>query len=239
MFNESPLENKQMNQLEIFTEHKGLLFSIAYNMLGIVQDAEDIVQEAYLKWSSVTMEEIKNHRAYLVKIVTNLSINYLDSARKKREEYVGLWLPEPLLKEQVTDSFKAVDLYYSLSIGMMVLLERLTPSERAVFLLKDVLSYEYAEIAEILSKTQDNCRKIFSRAKKNLGGREKRFQIDVQVHEKMLQKFLSAVSHGNTEELIGLLREDIELLADGGGNHLRLVNKNFRRIASRLLAQTL
>jgi RNA polymerase sigma-70 factor, ECF subfamily len=227
MFNENSIENRQMNQLEIFTEHKGLLFSIAYNMLGIVQDAEDILQEAYLKWSSVTLEEIKNHRAYLVKIVTNLSINYLDSARKKREEYVGLWLPEPLLKEQVTDSFKAVDLYYSLSIGMMVLLERLTPSERAVFLLKDVLSYEYAEIAEILSKTQDNCRKIFSRAKKNLGGREKRFQIDVQVHEKMLQKFLSAVSHGNTEELIGLLREDIELLADGGGKSFTFGKQKF------------
>ena len=160
----------KMNQLDLFTEYRGLLFSVAYNMLGIVEDAEDILQEAYLKWSALKSEEIKNHRALLVKIVTNLSINYLSSARKKRENYVGLWLPEPLVKEKITDSFKGIDLYYSLSIGMMVLLERLTPLERAVFLLKDVLSYEYAEIAEILSKTEENCRQIFSRAKKNLGG---------------------------------------------------------------------
>src|SRR5215470_10963539 len=186
-----------MNQLDLFTEYRGLLFSVAYNMLGIVEDAEDILQETYLKWSALKSEEIKNHRALLVKIVTNLSINYLTSARKKREDYVGLWLPEPLVKEKVSDSLKAVDLYYALSIGMMVLLEKLTPSERAVFLLKDVLSYEYSEIADILSKSEDNCRQIFSRAKKNLGGREKRFQIDIQVHEKMLQRFLNAVNHGN------------------------------------------
>src|SRR5262249_2312137 len=157
----------QMNQLEVFTEYRGLLFSVAYNMLGIVQDAEDILQETYLRWSAVKLEEVTNHRAFLVKIVTNLSINHLTSARKKREDYVGLWLPEPLSKEKINDSIKGLDLYYSLSIGMMVLLEKLTPLERAVFLLKDVLSYEYSEIAEILSKTEENCRKIFSRAKKN------------------------------------------------------------------------
>jgi len=216
-----------MNQLEIFTEYRGLLFSVAYNMLGIVQDAEDILQETYLKWSALKSEEIRNHRALLVKIVTNLSINYLSSARKKREDYVGLWLPEPLVKEKITDSFKSVDLYYSLSIGMMVLLEKLTPLERAVFLLKDVLSYEYSEIAEILSKTEENCRQIFSRAKKSLGGREKRFQIDVEVHEKMLQKFLKAVNHGNTEDLIELLRDDIELMADGGGKSFTFGKQKF------------
>jgi RNA polymerase sigma-70 factor (ECF subfamily) len=216
-----------MDQLELFTEYRGLLFSVAYNMLGIVQDAEDILQEAYLRWSAVKLEEVKNHRAFLVKIITNLSINHLSSARKKREDYVGLWLPEPLLKEKVTDAFKGVDLYYSLSIGMMVLLEKLTPLERAVFLLKDVLSYEYSEIAEILSKTEENCRKIFSRAKKNLGGQEKRFQIDVEVHEKMLQKFIAAVRHGNTEELIELLRDDIELMADGGGRTFTFGKQKF------------
>jgi len=216
-----------MNQLEIFTEYRGLLFSVAYNMLGIVQDAEDILQEAYLRWSAVKLEEVRNHRAFLVKIVTNLCINHLASARKKREDYVGLWLPEPLVKEKIADSFKGVDLYYSLSIGMMVLLEKLTPLERAVFLLKDVLSYEYSEIAEVLSKTEDNCRKILSRAKKNLGGRERRFQIDIEVHERMLQKFLKAVKHGNTEELIELLRNDVELIADGGGKTFTFGKQKF------------
>src|SRR5215813_2452330 len=102
-----------MNHLEIFTEYKGLLFSVAYNMLGIVQDAEDIVQEAYIRWSATTIEEIKNHRAFLLKIVTNLAINHRDSARKKKENYIGLWLPDPLPKEKIAESLNAVDLYHS------------------------------------------------------------------------------------------------------------------------------
>ena len=219
-----------MNHLEIFTEYKGFLFAVAYNMLGIVQDAEDILQEAYIKWSTVVIEEIKNQRGYLLKIVTNLAIDYRDRARRKKEDYIGLWLPDPLVKEKMAESFGSVDMYHSLSIGMMVLLEKLTPSERAVFLLKEVFSYDYSEMAEILSKSQDNCRQIFSRAKKNLGGREKRFQLDVRVHEKMFQKFLNAVKYGNTEDLLMLLREDIELQADGGGKSFSFGKQKFSAV---------
>ncbi len=216
-----------MDHLEIFSEYRGFLFSVAYNMLGIVQDAEDIVQESYIKWSATAIDEIKNPRAFLLKMVTNLCINYRDSARKKKENYIGIWLPEPLAKEKMADSFKSVDLYYSLSIGMMVLLERLTPAEQAIFLLKEVFSYDYTEIAEILSKSEDNCRQIFSRAKKNLGGREKRFHIDVQVHEKMFHRFMNAVRHGDTENLLNLLQQDIELHADGGGKSFRFGKQKF------------
>jgi len=216
-----------MTHSEIFTEYRGFLFSVAYNMLGIVQDAEDIVQEAYIRWSNVDFDEVKSHKAFLLKIVTNLSINYRDTARKKKEDYIGLWLPEPIIKEKIADSFKSFDIYYSLSIGMMVLLEKLTPAERAVFLLKEVFSYDYSEISEILSKSEDNCRQLFSRARKNLGGQEKRFQIDVKVHERMFNKFLDAVKYGSTEGLLNLLREDIELYADGGGKSFSFGKQKF------------
>lgn len=216
-----------MNQSELFSEYRNLLFSIAYNMLGVVEDAEDLVQETYLKWAKLNVDTIKYHKAFLVKIITNLSINQLNSAKRQRENYIGLWLPEPLAKDKVIDSFKSVDLYYSLSIGMMVLLEKLAPSERAVFLLKEVFSYEYSEIAEIISKSEENCRQIFSRAKRHLGGREKRFQLDVKVHEKMLKQFLNAIDEGSMEGLIGLLREDIVLLADGGGTSFTFGDQKF------------
>lgn len=216
-----------MNDNEIFSEYHNLLFSIAYNMLGVVEEAEDIVQDAFLKWSAIKNSEVKTPKAYLVKTVTNLSINHLRSARKMRENYIGLWLPEPLMKERIVDSSKSMDLYFSLSIGMMVLLEKLSPSERAVFLLKEVFSYEYAEISEIVEKGEDNCRQVFARAKKHLGGKEKRFEVDIQVHSKMLRHFLNAANGGDMDGLIDLLRDDIELVADGGGKSFSFGKQKF------------
>lgn len=216
-----------MNHEEIFSEYRNLLFSIAYNMLGVVEDAEDLVQETYIKWSFLKTDEIKNHKAFLVKIITNLSINQLNSAKKQRENYIGLWLPEPLMKEKVLDSSSQLDLYYSLSIGMMVLLEKLSPPERAVFLLKEVFSYDYAEITNIIEKSEDNCRQIFNRAKKRLGGREKRFSVDIKVHEKLLHQFLGAVNEGNMEGLLSVLKSDIEFIADGGGKSFTFGEQRF------------
>jgi len=201
----------------IFSEYRSLLFTIAYNMLGVVEDAEDLVQETFIKWSVLDIGEIKTPKAFLVKMITNLSINLLNSARKAREGYIGLWLPEPLMKEKVLDSSDSIDLYYSLSIGMMVLLEKLTASERAVFLLKEVFSYDYNEISDIIDKSEDNCRQIFNRAKKHLGGKEKRFKVDIKIHEKLLHQFLDAVRQGNMEGLFSLFKEDIELIGDNGG----------------------
>jgi len=216
-----------MTYEEIFSEYRNLLFTIAYNMMGIVEDAEDLVQETFIKWNAVNIDEIKTPKAFLVKIITNLSINQLKTARKAREDYIGLWLPEPLMKEKVLDSSNSVDLYYSLSIGMMVLLEKLTPSERAVFLLKEVFSYDYTEISDITGKSEDNCRQIFNRAKKHLGGKEKRFKVDIKMHEKLLQQFLSAVKQGNMEGLFSILKEDIELIADGGGKSTSFGSQKF------------
>lgn len=211
-----------MKNSELFLEYKKLLFSIAYDMLGSIADAEDIVQETYLKWISVNSGKVQYPKAYLVKTVTNISINYLKSARKKREEYIGTWLPEPFDQYGSDESEKSVEIYSSLSVGMMVILERLTPIERAVFLFKEVFSYDYAEISGITEKTEENCRQIFRRAKLHLGDDRKRFSIDIQAHEKLLNEFTKACRYGDIESLVELLKDDITLYADAGGRPLIL-----------------
>ena len=206
-----------MTKDEIFLDYRNLLFSIAYDMLGSVAEAEDMVQETYLKWTA-SSEKVLYPKAYLVKIVTHLSINYLDLARKKREQYIGMWLPGPLVQRAGTTSFQPADIYHALSIGMMVLLEKLTPLERAVFLLKEIFSYDHHEVAEIIGKTEDNCRQLLTRAKKQLGNDHRRFRIDLQAHEDILNRFIHACNEGDIQSLIGLLKEDISLYADGGGS---------------------
>lgn len=236
------------HKTETFLEYKALLFSVAYNMLGNVAAAEDIVQDTFLKWMEIDTSEVRHTKAYLVKTVTNKCINYLDSARLKREEYVGLWLPEPLLNYDLNKPYAKVESYHALSIGILVLLEKLTPQERAVFLLKEVFSYDYYELAEMFDKTEDNCRQIFRRAKENLGKDARRFEVDLKVHEKMLNKFLSAVSEGKMEHLIELLKEDIVLFADGGGSTIQVKGQRLtaalkpiygRENVNRLLLSTL
>lgn len=207
----------------LFIEYKSLLFSMAYNMLGSVDAAEDIVQDTFLKWMETQEGSVKHPKAYLVKIVTNTCINYLNSARVQREEYVGVWLPEPLLNQGITTGHERIETYHALSLGILVLLEKLTPQERAIFLLKEIFSYDYYELADIFDKTEDNCRQILKRAKENLGKDSRRFEVDMKAHEQMLNKLLQATAEGNMEDLIQLLKEDIVLYADGGGKffHVR------------------
>jgi RNA polymerase sigma-70 factor (ECF subfamily) len=202
---------------ELFLEYKALLFSIAYNMLGNIDAAEDIVQDVFVKWMETEPESVRNRKAFLVRMVTNASINHLSSARVKREKYVGIWLPEPLPDASHPAVVSRFESYHALSIGMLVLLEKLTPQERAIFLLKEIFSYDYDELAEIFGKTTDNCRQILKRAKEHLGKDARRFQVDMKVHERILQGFLAAVAAGSMEGLIGLLKEDILLFADGAG----------------------
>src|SRR5215467_1103388 len=212
---------KSMNEeTSIFLEYRPLLFSIAYNMLGSIDAAEDLVQETYLNWTKVRMEDIRQIKAYLVKIITNKCINQLNRSKLKREQYIGVWLPEPALNYNTDEMRSGIDTYQAVSIGILLLLEKLTPQERAVFLLREIFSYDYFELAEIFEKTEDNCRQIFKRAKDNLGNDKKRFTVDIEVHEKILQTFIRACSEGDLENLIGLLKEDIILFADGGGNSI-------------------
>ncbi|WP_315815369.1 sigma-70 family RNA polymerase sigma factor [Paraflavitalea speifideaquila] len=205
------------NKTAIFLEYKSLLFSIAYNMLGNIDAAEDIVQDTFAKWLEINSEEIRHTKAYLVKAVTNKSINYLQSARVKREEYTGIWLPEPLGDQESNSTHSKIETYHALSIGILVLLEKLTPNERAIFLLKEIFAYDYSELADIFDKTEDNCRQLFKRAKANLGKDVRRFEVDLKVHEKMLNTFLLAVSEGNLEDLIQVLKDDIVLFTEGEG----------------------
>ena len=204
----------------LFLEYRNLLFSLAYNMFAEVDAAEDMVQDTYLKWAETGTEHVKNVKAYLVKMVTNKCINYLNSSRARREEYTGVWLPEPIFGYGADPAQSRADAHHALSIGLLVLLQKLNPQERAIFLLREVFSYDYFELAEIFDKTEDNCRQILRRAKNNLGKDVKRFEVDMQVHEKMMRNFLKAVSGGNIEELIGILKEDIVLYADGGGTSI-------------------
>jgi RNA polymerase sigma-70 factor (ECF subfamily) len=199
---------------EVFASARPLLFSIAYRMLGSVMDAEDLVQDAYLRWQDASDIDVRSPRAYLTTIVTRLAINHLRSARTKRETYVGPWLPEPLVTEDTPDH---VELAESLSLAFLVLLERLSPNERAVFLLHDVFDFEYAEIAEIVDKTEANCRQLLARAKKRVATPGPRFESDPAQAQRLTEGFTEAARAGDMEGLLAVLAEDITLWADGAG----------------------
>lgn len=200
-----------------FTSVRPQLFSIAYRMLGSVLDAEDLVQEAYLRWQEASDVDVRSPRAYLTTIVTRLAINQLRSARVQRETYIGPWLPEPLVTDPALDPSGEVELAESLSMAMLVLLERLSPIERAVFLLHEVFDFEYGEIAKIVDKTEANCRQILTRARKRIGAPRQRFEAPPAQADRLLQRFTQAAQVGDVDGLLGVLAEDITLWADGGG----------------------
>src|SRR5262245_6742260 len=199
---------------DVFTSARPMLFAIAYRMLGSVMDAEDLVQEAYLRWEEVRETDIRSPQAYLTTIVTRLAINQLRAARTKRETYVGPWLPEPLVTEETPDP---VELAESLSMAFLVLLERLAPVERAAFLLHEVFDFEYADIARVLDKTEANCRQLVARARKRVGSPQARFEADPAQARRLVEQFTAAALAGDLEGLVALLAEDITLWGDGGG----------------------
>lgn len=209
---------------ELYQQHRPLLFSIAYRMLGSVADAEDMLQETYLRWQQAFSAEIRNPRAFLVTIISRLCINHLQSARVEREEYFGQWLPEPLVTEPASDAADVLEIGESLSIAFLALLERLTPVERAVFLLREVFDYEYSEISRILEQSEANCRQILRRARQHVTPDRPRFEPSTEQREKLLQKFLEASSRGDMEGLLALLSNDVVLYADGGGKATAVPN---------------
>jgi RNA polymerase sigma-70 factor (ECF subfamily) len=210
--------------LATFDQYRGLLFSIAYRMLGGVADAEDILQEAFIRWQQSQGEEMRSPRAFLVTIVSRLCINYLQSARVQREEYVGQWLPEPIVTGAEGDPLGMIRLDESLSMAFLVLLERLSPVERAVFLLREVFEYEYSEIAAVLGQTEVNCRQILRRARQHVGATRPRFQTPPQKHDDLMESFLAAIDTGEMEGLVSLLTEDVVLHSDGGGKGVAVPN---------------
>jgi RNA polymerase sigma-70 factor (ECF subfamily) len=192
----------------MFSEHRPLLLSIAYRMLGTLSDAEDMVQDAFVKWQQTTTH-VDSPRAFLVTIVSRLCINHLKSARIRREEYVGSWLPEPVLTTSPGDE--------SLSMAFLLVLERLNPIERAVFLLREVFDYEYGEIARIVEHSEASCRQILHRAKEHVKQSRPRFETSPAHREDLLHRFRDAVAEGDVDGLVSLLCEDVVLYADSGG----------------------
>src|SRR5829696_155847 len=184
---------------ETFETYRPYLFSIAYRMLGSAMDAEDMVQETYIRSSSPPKEPIRSLKAYLTTILTRLCIDQLNLARSKRELYVGPWLPEPILTataSEAADPEKRVEAEESISLAFLVLLEQLQPFERAVFLLREVFEYEYAESAAMLGKSEAASRRSFSRAKQHLREQRPRFQVAPQVHQQLLNGYFQAVEQG-------------------------------------------
>jgi RNA polymerase sigma-70 factor (ECF subfamily) len=208
-----------MQPLEQFEAYRPLMFSIAYRMLGSAMEAEDMVQEAYLRYQSVDPETIQSPKAYLSAVITRLCLNQLELARTKREVYVGEWLPEPISTDNETllSVGNPSSLYDSISMGFMVLLESLTPLERAVFLLRQVFDYGYDEIASILGKEEAACRQLFSRAQKHVDGHRPRFKPSPEAHQHLLGQFLQTVSAGDMDGFMALLAEDVTMHTDGGG----------------------
>ena len=206
--------------MESFESYRPYLFAIAYRMLGSAMDAEDMVQETYLRYQTTSPETIHSLKAYLTTILTRLCMDQLQLARRKRELYVGPWLPEPIRTEETAeagDPEKRVETEESISLAFLVLLEQLQPFERAVFLLREVFEYDFAEIATMLDKSEAACRRSFSRAKLHLREHRPRFPASPQAHQQLLSGYSQAVQTGEMSPLMNLLSEDVVLWADGGG----------------------
>jgi RNA polymerase sigma-70 factor (ECF subfamily) len=218
-------EAQRSIKLGQFDQYRGLLFSIAYRMLGSVADAEDILQETFLKWQDTNEEDIRSPRAYLVTILSRLCINHLQSARVQREEYVGVWLPEPIMTDPGNGPFNLIRVDESISMAFLVLLERLTPIERAVFLLREVFEYEHGEIAPIIGQTEVNCRQILKRARQHVTALRPRFEVAKPSHDALLESFLKAIGTGEMSDLLTLLTSDVVLRSDGGGKGVAVPNE--------------
>jgi RNA polymerase sigma-70 factor (TIGR02957 family) len=198
-----------------FVTHRGLLFTVAYEMLGSAADAEDVVQETWLRWADVDQAEVRDPRAYLVRIVTRQALNRLRTVSRQREDYVGEWLPEPLLTSP--DVAADAELAENISIAMLTILETLGPAERAVFVLHEVFETPYDEIAEVVGKTPAAVRQIAHRAREHVAARRPRMQVDRAEQEAALRKFIAAVTSGDVQGLVEMLAPDVVLIADGGG----------------------
>jgi len=198
-----------------FVAHRSLLFTVAYEMLGSAADAEDVVQETWLRWVGVDQAEVRDPRAYLVRMVTRQALNRLRSVARRREEYVGEWLPEPLLTSP--DVADDAELAEAVSIAMLTVLETLGPAERAVFVLHEVFETPYHEIAEVVGKTPAAVRQIAHRAREHVAARRPRMQVDRAQQQVAVEKFMAAISTGDLRGLVEVLAQDVVLIADGGG----------------------
>ena len=206
--------------MKSFETYRSYLFAIAYRMLGSAMDAEDMVQETYLRYQTTPPETITSLKAFLTTIISRLCVDQLQLAHRKRDVYLGPWLPEPLITPEALRAVnpeERIDTEESISLAFLVLLEQLQPVERAVFLLREVFEYDYPEIATFLGKSEVACRQWFSRAKKHLADHRPRFPASPDTQRQLLSGFLQAVQAGEMTALMNMLAEDVTLWADGGG----------------------
>ncbi|MEH7342333.1 RNA polymerase sigma-70 factor [Bacillus sp. JJ1532] len=207
-----------MEMAQVYQTYKPLLFSLAYRMLGSAMDAEDIVHEAFILLGEADNEtKINNLKAYLCKIVTNRCIDKLRSAAKQREVYIGQWLPEPIVEDDIDNPSISLDKKESISMAYLLLLQQLTEVERAVFLLREVFQYEYEDIASIVGKSSTNCRQIFHRAKKGIMHKTHSEKSDKHHSKTYIEKFSQAVLDGNIDLIHAMLTKDAVFYSDGGG----------------------
>lgn len=202
--------------LSLFEDHRPLLFGIAYRMLGSVTDAQDMVQETYLRWQQAAAEAIQSPRAWLTTVITRLCINHLQLARVKRETYVGQWLPKPIIDEQASDPAATSQLADSLSLAFLVLLETLSPTERAVFILREGFECAFADIARIVEKSEANCRQILTRARQRIDERRPRYDVPRAEAEKLVAPFLASLRNGDLEGMLARLAANVVLVSDAG-----------------------
>jgi RNA polymerase sigma-70 factor, ECF subfamily len=206
--------------LDRFQEQRPLLFAMAYRMLGSASDAEDVVQDAWLRYSAAQPADVRSPKAFLTTVVTRLCLDRLKSARATREEYVGPWLPEPLVTDDQPGPERSMALAESVTLAFMVLLETLSPEERAVFLLREVFEHDYADIAGMLETTPANCRQLFHRARQHLADKRPRFRDAAAAKRPLVDRFVHALRAGDAEEFTSVLAADVGFWSDGGGKVL-------------------
>lgn len=205
---------------EVFEEHRPVLMGVAYRMLGRVADAEDMVQEAWLRWSGADHAEVREPRAYLVRITTRLAIDRLRQIQSRNEAYVGPWLPEPYVTDfadTVPDAAERAVLADSVSLAVLVVLESLSPLERAVFVLREAFGFPYADIATTLDRSEPAVRQLAGRARKHVDERRTRYEVDPALQRELTERFLAAATEGDLEGLLSLLAPDVRLVGDSGG----------------------
>ncbi len=208
---------------KLYEQYRGLLFTLAYQLTGSAADAEDMVQDVFVKAYEVPLERMAEPKAYLCKMITNRCRDLHRSARRRREHYFGEWLPEPILTSD-DQTYEAVARGELLSYAMLVLLERLSPSERAVFVLREALGFDYAAIAEQVDKTEANCRKLYSRAQGKMGVSAETPGFTETASEPWIRAFLTALEQGNLDAIVTMLAKDAVLISDGGGKALSAVH---------------
>jgi len=227
---------RQAELLSAFDEHRGLLVGIAYRLLGSLADAEDVVQEAWLRWADVDLDTITDPRAFLVRVTTRLGLDRLRRIKARREQYVGPWLPEPVLT--TPDIAEDVVRSESISLALIVILETLSPLERAAFVLREAFDFSHAEIAEVLGRSELAVRQLTKRARAHVQARRPRFEANHSVRLNVTERFLAACSNGDLASLLGVLAPGVTLINDGGGQKLaaRLPVQGATAVSSFLLS---